>query len=255
MTTHVAAPDPPHLLRPPHRRAHLISRFNTPPEAGTAEPHGRGPSGAPSSDPRGYKGRVWELLSALPALPSRTAVVPQMVGMRSFGERTSCELPDEGEPCGAGRGPLPGGGPGDGCSGRRTVDGNPPPPRPRVGKPGGQRVGEGVGGAFYPNWRAGSKFWRLVQNKGYYVVLAVQVSFHFAWHSSIGAAPNILVFGNFAEFRRLVGPLADSGGGGGGVVDVQRAGGGGTACVSLDQFGGVSGGGGAAITRRGTPVH
>ena len=28
-------------------------------------------------------------------------------------------------------------------------------------------------------------------------------------------APKILVLGNFAEFRRLVGPLADSGGGGG----------------------------------------
>ena len=43
-------------------------------------------------------------------------------------------------------------------------------------------------------------------------MLAVQVSFHFAWHSSISAAPNILVFGNFADFRRLVGPVADSGG-------------------------------------------
>ena len=44
------------------------------------------------------------------------------------------------------------------------------------------------------------------------VVLAVQLSFHFAWHSSISAAPKMLVFGNFAEFRRLVGPLADLGG-------------------------------------------
>ena len=89
-------------------------------------------------------------------------------------------------------------------------------PAPRVGKPGGQRVGERVGDAFYPTWRAGSKFWRLAQNKACYAVLAVQVSFHFAWHSSISAAPKILVFGNFAEFRRLVGPLADFGGGRGG---------------------------------------
>ena len=88
------------------------------------------------------------------------------------------------------------------------------PTPPRVGKPGGQRVGERVGDAFYPTWRAGSKFWSLAQNRAYYAVLAVQVSFHFAWHSSISAAPKILVFGNFAESRRLVGPLADSGGGG-----------------------------------------
>ena len=72
-----------------------------------------------------------------------------------------------------------------------------------------QRVGERVGGAFYATSRAGSKFWRLAQNKAYDAVLDVQLSFHFAWHSSIGAAPKILVFGNFAEFRRLVGPLAD----------------------------------------------
>ena len=87
-------------------------------------------------------------------------------------------------------------------------------PAPRVGKPGGQRVGERVGDAFYPTWRTGSKFRRLAQNKAYYAVLAVQVSFHFAWHSSISAAPKNLVFGNFAEFRRIVGPLADSGRGG-----------------------------------------
>ena len=82
-------------------------------------------------------------------------------------------------------------------------------PAPRVGKPGGRRVGERVGDALYPTWRAGSKFWRLAQNKAYYAVLAVEVSFHFAWHSSISAAPKILVFGNFAQFRRL---------GGGGVA-------------------------------------
>ena len=46
-------------------------------------------------------------------------------------------------------------------------------------------------------------------------MLAVSVSFHFAWHTSISAAPKILVFGNLAEFRQLVGPLTDSGGGGG----------------------------------------
>ena len=94
---------------------------------------------------------------------------------------------------------------------------SPPPPPPAVGKPGGQRVGERVGGVFPLTWRAGSKFWRLAQNKAYHAVLAVQVSFHFAWHSSISAAPKILVLGNFAEFRRLVGPLADLGGGGTGV--------------------------------------
>ena len=88
-------------------------------------------------------------------------------------------------------------------------------PAPRVGKPGGQRVGERVGDAFYPTSRARSKCWRLAQIKAHYAVLAVQVSVQFAWHSSISAAPNILVFGNFAEFRRLVGPLAGSGGGGG----------------------------------------
>ena len=33
--------------------------------------------------------------------------------------------------------------------------------------------------------------------------------------SSISAAPKFLVFGNFAEFCQLVGPLTDSGGGGG----------------------------------------
>ena len=89
-------------------------------------------------------------------------------------------------------------------------------PAPRLGKPGGQRVGKRVGDVFYPAWRAGSKLWRLAQNKAYYGVLAVQVSFHFAWHFSISAAPKFLVFGNFAEFHRLVGPHADLGGGGGG---------------------------------------
>ena len=54
--------------------------------------------------------------------------------------------------------------------------------------------------------------WRLAQNRAYQAVFAVYLSFHFAWHSSIGAAPKIVVFGNFAELRRLVGPLADSGG-------------------------------------------
>ena len=79
---------------------------------------------------------------------------------------------------------------------------NPPPqPPPRAGKPGGQRVGERVDGAFYPTWRAGSKFWTLAQNTTYYAVLAVYSSFHFAWHCLISAAPKILVFGNFAEFR------------------------------------------------------
>ena len=57
---------------------------------------------------------------------------------------------------------------------------NPPPP-PLVGNPGSQRVGERVGGAFY---RLGGRD----QNFGaYYAVLAVQLSFHFAWHSSISA--------------------------------------------------------------------
>ena len=84
-------------------------------------------------------------------------------------------------------------------------------PAPRGGKSGGPRVGV----AFYPTWRAGSKCWRLAQNKAYHAVLAVQVSFHFARHSSISAAPKSLIFGNFAEFRRLVGPLGDPGGGGG----------------------------------------
>ena len=46
-------------------------------------------------------------------------------------------------------------------------------PAPRVGKPGGRRVGERVSDAFYPTWRAGSKCWRLAQNKAYYAVLAV----------------------------------------------------------------------------------
>ena len=41
-------------------------------------------------------------------------------------------------------------------------------PAPRVSKPGGQRVGERVGDAFYPTWRAGSTLWRLAQNKAYY---------------------------------------------------------------------------------------
>ena len=48
-----------------------------------------------------------------------------------------------------------------------------PPPPPRAGKPGGQRVG----GAFYGTWRAGSIVWRLARNKAYYAVLAVQASF------------------------------------------------------------------------------
>ena len=30
-----------------------------------------------------------------------------------------------------------------------------------------------VGGAFYPTWRAGSKLWRLAQNKAYCALLAV----------------------------------------------------------------------------------
>ena len=51
-----------------------------------------------------------------------------------------------------------------------------------------------------------------------YAVSAVQVSVHFAWHSSISAAPKLVVLGNFAEFRRRVGPLADTGGWGGGVA-------------------------------------
>ena len=96
-------------------------------------------------------------------------------------------------------------------------------PAPRVSKPGGQRVGKRVGAAVYPTWRAGSIFWRSAQNKAYFAVFAVQVSVHFAWHSSISAAPNILVFSNFAEFRRLVGPLADSGG----RLHARRGGGGG----------------------------
>ena len=44
------------------------------------------------------------------------------------------------------------------------------PPAFRVGKPGGQRVGKRVGGALYPTWRAGSKLWRLAQNKAHDVV-------------------------------------------------------------------------------------
>ena len=41
--------------------------------------------------------------------------------------------------------------------------------------------------------------------------------YHSSLHGTphISAAPKILVFGNFAEFCRLVGPLTDSGGGGG----------------------------------------
>ena len=48
-----------------------------------------------------------------------------------------------------------------------------PSPAPRVGKPGGQRVGKRVGSAFYPTWRAGSKCWRLAEKKTYDAVLAV----------------------------------------------------------------------------------
>ena len=50
-----------------------------------------------------------------------------------------------------------------------------PPPPLRVGKPGGQRVGERVGGAFYPTWRAASKFWRLAKNQAYYAVCCTQM--------------------------------------------------------------------------------
>ena len=53
-----------------------------------------------------------------------------------------------------------------------TATYNPPHP-PRVGKPGSQRVGERVGGAFYPTSRAASKFSRLTQNKACDAVLAV----------------------------------------------------------------------------------
>ena len=51
------------------------------------------------------------------------------------------------------------------------------------------------------------------QKNAYSAVLALQLSFHFAWHSSISAAPQILVFDNFAEFRGL---------GGGGVCSWKR---------------------------------
>ena len=71
--------------------------------------------------------------------------------------------------------------------------GNPPPP---------PRVGQRVGGAVYPTWRAGSEFWRSAQHQAHDAASAVRASFHFAWHSSITAAPNVLVFGNVAEFRR-----------------------------------------------------
>ena len=78
----------------------------------------------------------------------------------------------------------------------------------RVGKPGGHRDGD----AFYPTWRAGSKFWRLAQNKAYYAVLAVQVSFHFARHSAISAAPEIW------QLRRILLTRRASPTRGGGVV-------------------------------------
>ena len=71
------------------------------------------------------------------------------------------------------------------CTGARPIIPHmcPVQPAPRVGKPGGQRVGD----AFYPTWRAGSKLWRLAQNKAYYAALAVQVSFHLH-----GTPPSVL---------------------------------------------------------------
>ena len=42
----------------------------------------------------------------------------------------------------------------------QTISQEQPPLPPRVGKPGSQQVGEQVGGAFYPTWRAGSNLWR-----------------------------------------------------------------------------------------------
>ena len=57
----------------------------------------------------------------------------------------------------------------------------------------------------------------LAQNKAYYAVLAVQLSFHFAWHSSFSAAPKSFWFlatlPNFADF-----------GGGGGALLQYRIG-------------------------------
>ena len=42
--------------------------------------------------------------------------------------------------------------------------------RPPSRQTGGQGVGERVGDAFYPTWRAGSNFWRLAQNKAQYAM-------------------------------------------------------------------------------------
>ena len=86
-------------------------------------------------------------------------------------------------------------------------------PPPRVGKPGGRRVGERVGDRFYPIWRAGSIFWRSAQNKAYYAVFAVQVSVHFARHSSISAAPNIWFLATSPNFADSLGPSPTRGGG------------------------------------------
>ena len=145
-------------------------------------------------------GHVWVPRSRAEALEWRRAVVA-MHGPRRSGSKTNDQqlLIGLASQCQFGPGAeLPAV---DGLTPSRDPPSNRHSTRPRVGKPGGQRVGERVGDVFYPTWRAGSKFWRLAQNKADYAVLAVQASFHFAWHSSISAAPKILVFGNFAEFR------------------------------------------------------
>ena len=93
------------------------------------------------------------------------------------------------------------------------------PPPPRIYKPAGQLAGEGVG----PGGR-GPNCLGLAQNKPHDAVMVAWVPFHSAWHYAICGAPKILLFADFAEFRRLVGPFSDSGegeGGGGCSVRVQ----------------------------------
>ena len=84
-------------------------------------------------------------------------------------------------------------------------------PAPQVSKHGGQRVSERVGDAFYPTWRAGSKFWRLAQNKAYDAVLTVQV---------LPGTPQAVLHPKFwflatsPNFADLFGPSPTRGGGG-----------------------------------------